>query len=200
MESSRRAAWQERHRAAAADELAAPSPFVVRALDVLGIPRPPPRALDVACGRGRHAVLLATRGYRVQAVDFAMSAIAPLARTAAGRALPIECIVADLDDWPVPVARYALVLVVDFLARPLFPAFRAAVAPGGALLYETHRRTADPSAPPAVRADYQLAPGELDELCRGFDVLMREDTQTRHHGTPAFRAGILARRPPAPPH
>lgn len=201
MERSRRAAWEDRH-AAAADDLAPPSPFVVRALDLLEAAgsEPAPRALDVACGRGRHALLLGARGYRVLAVDFARTATTFLARAAAARALPVACIVADLDTWPVPVARYALVVVVDFLARPLVPALRAAVAPGGALLYETHRRSADPSTAPVMCGEYLLAPGELDELCHGWDVLLREDTPALHHGTPTVRAGILARRPSDAPH
>lgn len=153
------------------------------------------RALDVACGRGRHALLLAERGYRVDAVDYAPAALATLQNAARERGLPIACVAADVTAWPLPPARYALVLVVNFLDRALFPALRASVAPGGVLLYETHRRDdADPSHS-AVRADFQLAPGELEHLCRDWTTLLREDGVAPHRDRLVARAGILARRP-----
>ncbi len=160
---------------------------------------PPPtgRALDLACGRGRHALLLAERGYRVEAVDFALPALTALAGVARARKLTIDCIAADVGTWPLPVGRYALVVVVNFLDRDVFPLLRAAVTPGGSLLYETHRR--ENGMPSRIRPELLLAPGELDELCRGWHVLHRADGTALHRGTPAARAGILARRP-TPPH
>jgi SAM-dependent methyltransferase len=195
VDTDRRRIWEDRHRV---DEAAgAPSPFVVQALDALArVALPARRALDVACGRGRHALLLAERGYAVDAVDFAVPALTALRRTAAARHHAIDCVAADVTTWPMPAARYALVVVVNFLERGLFASLRAAVAPGGALLYETHRHV--DGVPSAVRADFLLAPGELDELCRGWDVLMRADGAELHRGTPTPRAGILARRPASP--
>jgi len=185
--------WEDRHRSD--DPLPAPSPFVVRALDLLAPEpgaSPPPRALDVACGRGRHALLLAARGYAVDAVDYALPALVTLTRTAAARHLNVRCLAADVTMWPLP-SRYALVVVVNFLARDLFAALRAAVAPGGVLLYETHRR--DAHAAPAMRPEFLLAPGELDELCYGWDVLLRHEDTSVHEGKRVARTGILARRP-----
>src|SRR5262245_36253268 len=55
------------------------------------------RALDVACGRGRHALLLALAGLEVRAVDRGSEAVAAL-RWAAGRLrLPITAEVVDLE-------------------------------------------------------------------------------------------------------
>jgi len=178
----------------------------VRALDALEVARdatprrPPGRALDLACGRGRHALLLAARGYRVDAVDFALPALATLRHTAAARGVAIDCVVADVERWPLPTARYDAVSGVEFLARALFPALRAAVRPGGALVYETHRRIDDPDAPPAIRPEFLLAPGELEDLCHGWDVLLRADTPASHHGVSTVRAGIVAQRPARAPH
>jgi tellurite methyltransferase len=192
VDTNRRRTWEDRHRV---DEAAgAPSPFVTQALDTLAIATPlAGRALDVACGRGRHALLLAERGYEVDAVDFALPALMALRRTAIARGLAIECVAADLTMWPVPVAHYALVVVVNFLERALLGSLRDAVAPGGALLYETHRHADGTTSP--IRAEFRLAPGELDELCRGWDVLVRADGTALHRGTPTPRAGVLARRP-----
>lgn len=61
-------------------------------------PRGQRRALDIGCGRGHHAVLLAQRGWTVTAVDFVAEAIA------AARALPgaeaIDFVVGDAADLP----------------------------------------------------------------------------------------------------
>ena len=42
-----------------------PMPLLVRVASQL----PPGRALDLACGAGRHAIFLASRGWQVTAVD-----------------------------------------------------------------------------------------------------------------------------------
>lgn len=191
MEHNRRRHWQERHRAGHGP--GAPSPFVVAALALLGAPPGRRRALDLACGRGRHALLLAELGYQVDAVDFSLPALTTLRRRAAARQLDVRCLAADVGAWPLPTGRYALVVVVNFLDRTIFPALRAAVAPGGALIYETHGRTA--GAAPAVRPEFCLEPGELDALCGGWEVLLRRDDETLHRDGHARRFGILARRP-----
>jgi ComF family protein len=182
----RRHAWEDRHRADNA--IAPPSAFIVEALDVLRARHAaatPRRALDVASGRGRHALVLAREGYDVVAVDFAVPALATLARTANARGLAVACLAADVTAWPLPVARFGLVVVVDFLERALFPALRAA-AP--------RRRPAVRDPPPerrperasALRPEFVLAPGEIDELGRDWCVLLRHDAHVLHRGTPAI--------------
>jgi SAM-dependent methyltransferase len=197
MDLDRRRRWEERHRSSATIE--APSRFVVEALALLGDATSTApgaqRALDLACGRGRHALLLAERGYRVDAVDYAVSALTTLKRTTDTRGLDVRCFAADVTAWPLPPARYALVLVVNFLERSLFAALRTAVAPGGALLYETYRRDEPGRTATALRPDFLLAPGELDEVYDGWRVLSRREETTTHDGTVVARAGILVQRP-----
>lgn len=198
MDQDPRTRWEDRHRSD--DTIGAPSRFVVQALDLLqresaAAAPEPRRALDLACGRGRHALLLAERGYVVDAVDWALPALITLKRTAVARGLDLHCLATDVSTWPLPPARYALVTVVNFLDRSLLDSLRAAVAPGGALLYETHRRDEQVGAESAVRAEFLLAPGELDEMCRGWRILIRHEDTTTHDGKRVARAGILARRP-----
>lgn len=118
--------------------------------------------LDVAAGGGRHARLFAARGHPVVAVD---------RDTAVLRTRPdprIEIVDADLEHGPWPFAgrTFAAVVVVNYLWRPLLPALVAAVAPGGALLYETfavgHERFGRPRNP-----DFLLRDGELLAAVRG---------------------------------
>jgi len=57
--------WDAKHRAAAAEPPAEPAEFVRELLPLL----PLGPALDLACGTGRHALLLASRHQPVTAVD-----------------------------------------------------------------------------------------------------------------------------------
>ena len=135
------------------------------------------RVLDVACGRGRHARWLAARGYLVDAVDRDPDAVSSLGATPG-----IHPLRADLENGPLPYARgcYAGVVVANYLHRPLFPELLAALAPAGALIYETfaagNERYGRPSNP-----DFLLRPGELLELARGrLRVVAYEDVFVEH--------------------
>ena len=154
------------------------------------------RALDLACGRGRHALLLAERGYAVEAVDFSLPALVSLKRHASTRDHAVACLAADVTTWPMPTERYGLVVVVSFLERRLFGTLRNAVMPGGALLYETHARD-ESGTPPALRPEFVLEPGELDGLCAGWRILLRHSDVAMHGAQRTARAGILAQRPPS---
>src|SRR4029077_14836611 len=59
------AAWDERHRGAAGQPAAEPASFVAELMPLL----PSGPALDLACGTGRNALLLAARQRPVTAVD-----------------------------------------------------------------------------------------------------------------------------------
>jgi SAM-dependent methyltransferase len=201
MDDDRLRRWEQRHRS---DEtIGAPSRFVAQALDVLAgestTATTTRRALDLACGRGRHALLLANRGYDVDAVDYALPALTTLKHAADARGLAIHCLATDITTWALPSARYAVIIVVNFLERTLFDGLRAAVVPGGALLYETVSSDERTGTTPAVPPDFILAPGELDEICRGWRILSRHEDTTTHNGRVVARAGILAQRPLANP-
>jgi len=196
MGDSRRDSWDARHAATAAPS--PPSPFVVTVLDALArrgcASSRVPRALDLACGRGRHTLLLARRGFHVIAVDYARPALAALASRARNEGLAIDAVVADVTEWPLPSSCFDVVLVVDFLERALFPALRAAVAPGGVLVVETflvgQERLGHPRNPA-----FLLRPGELHDVCADWMILAEYEGEVGA-ATRACRAGIAAERPP----
>ena len=142
-----------------------PSPWVVRFAPLIA---PGGVVLDVACGSGRHARWLEARGHRVTGVDRDAAALAVGGAT--------ETVVADLEGapWPLVARRFAAVIVINYLHRPLFPALLASLAPGGVLIYETfavgNERFGKPSNPA-----FLLEPGELLERCGGLDVVAYED-------------------------
>ncbi|MBI1774735.1 MAG: class I SAM-dependent methyltransferase [Proteobacteria bacterium] len=120
--------------------------------------------LDLAAGSGRHTRFFRRLGYRVLAVDRDIAGLADLAEDAA-----VEVVAADLESgapWPLGQGRFAGVVVANYLWRPLLPAILGAVAPGGALLYETfavgNERFGRPRNP-----DFLLRPGELLEAVHG---------------------------------
>ncbi|NRF70056.1 class I SAM-dependent methyltransferase [Aquincola sp. S2] len=144
----------------------APSPWLERWAHLL---RPGMSALDVACGSGRHVRFLAARGLGVTAVDRDAEALAGL-RTQA------EVLVADLEGapWPLAGRRFDLVLVTNYLWRPLWPALLASLAPGGLLLYETFARGNETVGRPS-RAEFLLEPGELLRVCANLRIVGYED-------------------------
>jgi SAM-dependent methyltransferase len=148
--------------------------------------------LDLACGSGRHAWLLAGLGYAVVAVDRDAGALATLGDTPR-----IETLVVDLEAgaWPLPAGRFAGVVVTNYLHRPLFPALLDAIAPGGVLIYETFARGNERYGHPANPA-YLLEPGELLHVTLGrMRVLAYEDLFVAEP-KPAMVQRICARHEP----
>ena len=132
----------------------APAAWVTRFAHLVA---PGAHVLDLAAGRGRHARYLAARGATVLAVDRDADALAEVS------ALPgITTQVADLEGsaWPLGEARFDAIVVVHYLHRPLLAHVRAALKPGGVLLYETFARGNEAYGRPR-NPEFLLAPGEL---------------------------------------
>jgi SAM-dependent methyltransferase len=140
----------------------APSPWVVSWSHLVA---PGGAVLDVAAGGGRHARWFAARGHPVTAIDRDQASLAALAGTDG-----VETVAADLEDgspWPLPdEARFAAVIVTNYLHRPLLPRLLDVLAPGGVLIYETFAQGNETVGKPSNPA-FLLAPGELLEAVRG---------------------------------
>jgi rhodanese-related sulfurtransferase len=154
------------------------------------------RTLDVACGRGRHALLLAGAGFAVRAVDRDPGQIAWLETLARRLRLPLETAVVDLETGGAYLgeAEWDLVLVFNYLHRPLFPALVRALRPGGILLCETYTRDQATRGRPA-NPDHLLEPGELERLVAPLDVLRRREGEYDGRSL----ASVAARKPVSPP-
>jgi SAM-dependent methyltransferase len=146
---------------------AAPSAWVERWSHHM---RPGGSVLDLACGAGRHARLLARMGFEVQAVDRdpGLFADAPPG---------VQVLGADLENapWPFEGRRFDGIVVTNYLHRPLLARLAASLEPGGLLVYETFARGNERFGKPS-NPDYLLEPGELLEAVRGrLRVLAFED-------------------------
>jgi SAM-dependent methyltransferase len=71
---------------------------------------PPGRALDLACGEGRNAVWLATKGWTVTGIDFSGVGLAKAETLAADRGVTGTWITADATDWVAPESGFDLVI------------------------------------------------------------------------------------------
>lgn len=125
----------------------------------------PPRgeALDLACGLGGNAMLLARAGLRVTAWDLSPVAIAALGQHAAQEGLDITAEVRDVVAEPPPAAAFDVIVVSYFLQRELAPVLYAALRPGGVLFYQTFVRDKVAAVGPS-NPDFLLAENELRDL------------------------------------
>ena len=127
-------------------------------------------ALEVASGKGRNALYLASLGYQVFAIDCAFNGLAPGQASAKRLGLPMESIVCDLETYQFPEHSFDLVSVIRFLQRPLFDSIAAWVKPGGLLFYKTFNRNHLLSHQ-KFNPDYVVEPGELNSAFPDFDIL-----------------------------
>src|SRR5260370_34318332 len=145
--------WDAKHGLAVEALPAEPASIVRELLPLL----PAGRALDIACGTGRHALFLAARGQHVTAVDFSGVALDILEVRARSMHVPVrrsenlhepgrqlrggmELIQAHLERTHLPERCYDLILCVQYLHRSLFPQLARALRRNGVLCVETFTR------------------------------------------------------------
>ena len=168
-----------------------PSAWLLGNADLL--PQGQGRVLDLACGRGRHAFLMASAGFDVRAVDADPTAVAFVTEMAAKLKLQVDAEVVDLETDPPPdlgCDRYDIVLAFNYLHRPLMPAIRACLAPGGLLFYETFtRRQAERGRP--TNPAFLLEDGELKTLVAPLSVIVDQEGDIDGR----WIASVVAQRP-----
>lgn len=149
--------------------LRGPSPWLV---DNAGLLPRGGQVLDVACGRGRNALLLSSAGFDVHAIDRDPDAIHFVQSMAERLSLSLTCEVVDLETEPPPdlPGPCDVVLVFNYLHRPLMPSLRAALAPGGRLFYETFTTQQAERGHPKNPA-FLLSPGELTMLMAPLPIV-----------------------------
>lgn len=141
MSATNRESYDELYRSAPAVWTGRPNgPLVAEGSDL-----PPGTALDAGAGEGGDALWLASRGWRVTAVDFSAVALERGAAKAAELRLTdrIDWRHEDLDTWAPPERAFDLVTAHYLHAgwtdrEAMFRRLAAAVAPGGTLLVVGH--------------------------------------------------------------
>jgi SAM-dependent methyltransferase len=177
------------HGPASADQMAGPSSWLVQNADLL--PRRG-KALDVAAGSGRHALLLSAAGLSVRAVDRDADAVGELKAAARRLGFRLEAEVKDLETPTADLGEeaYDIVLVVNYLHRPLFPVLARALRRGGYLLYETYTKAQAERGKP-TNPEYLLDPGELPGLVAPLEVVRQREGEFEGR----MVAAVAARKP-----
>ena len=186
-----REAWDRRF-ASGSHTSSTPSGVVVRSRDYWALlPPGERRALDVAAGAGRNALFLAGEGFAATALDWSEIGFALLRERAAEAGLAVSTRVEDLEsESPHLGGPYELVVVSDFLHRPLLKRLRDIVSPGGLIAYETFSyRQRDEQGGPSCD-DYLLGPNELLDAFSGWRVLHYQETLP-----PTAKASLIVQAP-----
>ena len=173
-----RADWEARHRCAGS-ALPEPDPFLYEALGLVRLVTPAAvDAVDIACGSGRHALMLAAYGLKTVAVDYSAEALRRCEEGAAREGLAIETLCLDLEspevDWRD--ACFDVVAVFRYLHRPTVPALKRIVRPGGIIIYKTFTRKQLQFGTGPSNPNYLLNENELLELFPDFRRLLYRET------------------------
>ncbi len=181
--------WNRRYSDSPADP-GEPEPALVALAERL--PRRA-KALDVAGGRGRHALWLASKGLQVTLADISSVALEIALAAAQERGLSLETVECDLETEPLPAGPWELIFSSYFLERRLFPQFPQLLAPGGLLVFIQPTLT-NLERHPKPPADFLLQPGELATLVTGLEI---ESLDECWRANGRHEAQLIARRPPS---
>lgn len=161
-------AWDERY--AASDLVWSRGPNAAVAAECADLT--PGRAVDLACGEGRNAIWLASRGWDVTAVDFSRVAL-DKGRALAGD-VSLDWVCVDATRWTGSDLDLAVVAYFQVPAADRRTAVRNVVSslrPGGTLVWIAHDSTnlAEGTGGPQDPAVLMTALDVLDDLV-GIDV------------------------------
>ena len=189
-EESRRRRWDERHRAAE------PGPPAAVLADNRHLLPARGRALDLACGLGGSALLLAEQGLEAEAWDYAPAALERVAARARERGLAVTTRERDVEACPPEPESFDVIVVAHFLHRPLAPLLCDALRPGGLLFYQTWSRARASDAGPS-NPNFRLAEGELLTLFADLRPLVYREEGDQGDTRRGLRdvACLVARKP-----
>jgi 2-polyprenyl-3-methyl-5-hydroxy-6-metoxy-1,4-benzoquinol methylase len=178
--------WDAIYRERSADDYPAPDPMLFQFA--------PPRragetaaALDIAAGLGQNGLWLAAQGYVVDLIDVSRVALLQAQAEAARRQLHnANFFQRDLDDARFERESYDVVCVFRFLNRDLMPQIRAAIRPGGRVIYQTFNMRYL-NLKPDMNAAYLLGIGELAGFFGDWRIL--------HNSEPEHVSRLVAVKP-----
>ena len=176
-----------------------PSPWVRR---FAGLVPEGGAVLDLACGAGRHARMFLELGHPVLCIDQDTGGVADLE----GRD-GVQVMRADLEgedgNWPLAGRRFAGIVVVNYLHRPLFPHLFRSLETGGVLIYQTFALGNEKLGRPR-NPHFLLRRGELLERVEGeLQVVAFEEGMVDGKAPMVMQRICAVNEPPGhahPPH
>ncbi len=166
---SDRQRWDERYRTRAPG-LRPPHPYLLRIVHQLPTSG---RALDLAGGDGRHAILLASRGLDVTLTDISPVGLERARAAAAEVGVSITTVTADLTTAPPPAGPWDLIVCVLYFERALLARISGILAPGGRFVFVQPTRTNLSKHNHAAR--FVVEPGEITRLLPGLRILRNDE-------------------------
>ena len=150
--------------------------------------------LDIACGKGRHAIPAAALGADVVAIDHDRDRIDAGHIRAAQRGLTVTWECADLTTLPLPEKAFDVVMGFGYLDRSRMEDFKQALKPGGHLIYETFLEGQGEFGWGPNSPDHLLKMGELVSLAEPFKVLFAREVLEMLDSRSAMLASVIATR------
>lgn len=157
-------------------------------------------ALDLACGMGGNAILLAGHGLATSAWDISATAISTLDATVKQQGIPIITRVVDVVKNPPPCDSFDVIVVSRFLERQLIPDIKMAIRANGLIFYQTYTRNRVNAKGPK-NPDYLLEDNELLRLFHDYQILAYREEGTTGDVAKGFRneAMLVAQKQAKPP-
>jgi tellurite methyltransferase len=151
-------------------------------------------ALDIAMGSGRNALYLASLGFRVTGVDVSRVAVALCREKAERLGLAVETVVADLEDYRLPVDAYDLVINFHYLQRSLADAIVQTLKRGGVLVFESFTIDQLQYGYGPKDPAFLMCPGELCEMFAGLETLLYFEGVVEGDRGPKAVAQLIGRK------
>jgi len=156
----------------------------------------PGKGLDIACGAGRDLSYLASQGWEMSGIDQSADSLQRVATLAHYCKVSIPTYQVDLETDNNPFTMFEdhsldLICVARYLHRPLFPAIKKLLKPGGIIIYQTFMVGCESSKvgrPKNPR--FLLKEGELAEIFAGAELLI-DEVEITDDGRPV--AAFIAR-------
>jgi tellurite methyltransferase len=157
------------------------------------------KALDLACGLGANALLLASKGLETHAWDSSQVAIDSLQTFAERRKLRVTAVVRDVAaDPPAITDCWDLMVVSHFLDRAICRYISNSLAPGGLLFYQTFTQSRVSEDGPS-NPEFLLQENELLELFADLTVRFYREEGVQGDSTQGYRnKAFLIGQKPAP--
>ncbi|ABZ75368.1 Methyltransferase type 12 [Shewanella halifaxensis HAW-EB4] len=155
--------------------------------------KPGCQVLDLACGSGRNGQWFTNRGCHVSYLDRDLSGLDVVTDDASS----IELLKWDLENGcapALPQERYDIVLVFNYLHRPLFAQIIDSVKPGGLIIYETFTEQQAQIGRPRNPA-FLLKAGELKALVANWRTLHYAEDLFTELPTASYKAQLIAQKP-----
>ena len=146
--------------------------------------------MDLACGGGRNSAYLARRGLHVVGVDRAWEGLRRGKETAAQAGVEVSWVQADLDRFHLPAGSFDVIVCFYYRDPSLYPRIRAAIRPGGLLIYQTFTRDQLRFSKGPRNPAHLLEPGELLDAFGDWDLIFYHETWSERG-----EAALVARKP-----